>query len=108
MEFMAKFCPANEAWMAIMHLKSQKYYQGSRNVDSYIDEFEDLIEVSGYTDPITIVLKFHRGLNPSIQNRIAESGTDHLDDDDFDTWYSTARRFDQNRLTNEAFLAALL
>ena len=71
---MAKFCPANEASLAIMRLESQKYYQGTRDVDSYIDEFETLVEVSGYTDPIAIVLKFRRGLNPLIQNRIAESG----------------------------------
>ena len=31
---------------------------------------------------------------------------DHPDDEDFDGWYGTARRFDQNRLANEAFLVA--
>ena len=41
-----------------------------------------------------------------IQNKVAESGTDHPDDEDFDGWYGAARRFDQNRLANEAFLAA--
>jgi hypothetical protein len=29
-----------------------------RNVEAYIDEFKDLIDLSRYTDPITIVLKF--------------------------------------------------
>jgi hypothetical protein len=32
-------------------------------MEAYIDEFKDLIDLSGYTDPITIILKFHRGLN---------------------------------------------
>ena len=27
--FIEKFCPANEAWRAIMHLESHKYHQGS-------------------------------------------------------------------------------
>jgi hypothetical protein len=30
----------------------------------------------GYTDPTAIVLKFRRGLNATMQNKIAESGTD--------------------------------
>ena len=56
--FIERFCPVNEAWSAIMRLESQEYHQGSQDVDSYIDKFEDLIEISGYTDPILIVLKF--------------------------------------------------
>ena len=56
--FIEKFCPMNEAWSTIMHLESQEYHQGSWDVDSYIDKFEDLIEISGYTNLILIVLKF--------------------------------------------------
>ena len=41
-----------------MCLESQEYHQGPWDVESYIDEFEDLIEILGYTDPILIVLKF--------------------------------------------------
>ena len=74
MTFVEKFCPVNEAWSAIMHLESQEYHQGSRDVKSYIDKFEDLVEISGYTDPILIVLKFCQGLNTAIQNKVAESG----------------------------------
>jgi hypothetical protein len=43
--------------------------------------------MSGYTDPITIVLKFHRGLNSTTQDRIAEYGMDRLQDRDFDGWF---------------------
>jgi hypothetical protein len=59
-----------------MWLESDQYFQGRHNVDAYINKFKDLIDMSGYMDPITIVLKLQRGLNVMIQDRIAESGTD--------------------------------
>jgi hypothetical protein len=89
--------------MALMRLESDRYYQGKRNVEAYIDEFKDLVDLSGYTDPIAIVLKFRRGLNPTTQDRIAESGTDRPGDTDFNGWFKAARRLDLNRLANEAF-----
>jgi hypothetical protein len=76
LEFMSTFCPENEATSALMRLESDRYFQGQRNVEAYIDEFKDLVDMSGYTDPIAIVLKFHRGLNVAMQDKIAESGTD--------------------------------
>jgi hypothetical protein len=57
-EFMSTFCPENEAMSALMCLESDRYFQGQRNVEVYIDEVKDLINMSGYTDPIAIVLKF--------------------------------------------------
>jgi hypothetical protein len=57
-EFVVMFCPENEATTALMRLESDWYYQGKRNVEAYIDEFKDLINLSSYTDPIAIVLKF--------------------------------------------------
>jgi hypothetical protein len=102
-EFVATFCPENEATTALMRLESDRYYQGRWNVEVYIDEFKDLVDLSGYTDPIAIVLKFHRGLSPTTQDRIAESGTDRPSDTDFNGWFKAARRPDLNRLANEAF-----
>jgi hypothetical protein len=58
-EFTLTFCPENEATMALMRLESNRYFQAKWNVEAYIDEFKDLIDLSGYTDPIAIVLKFH-------------------------------------------------
>jgi hypothetical protein len=75
-EFKSIFCPENEATTALMTLESDRYFQGKRNVDAYTDEFRELIALSGYTDPITIILKFRQGLQPSTQDKIAESGTD--------------------------------
>jgi hypothetical protein len=89
--------------MALMRLESDRYCQGKWNVEAYIDEFKDLIDLSGYTDPIAIVLKFRCGLNLTTQDRIAESGMDRPMDRDFNGWFKAARRLDLNHLANEAF-----
>jgi hypothetical protein len=89
-EFVLTFCPENEATTALMRLKSNRYYQGKQNVEVYIDEFKDLVNLSSYTDHITIVLKFHQGLNLTTQNRITESGMDRLSDVDFNRWFKAA------------------
>jgi hypothetical protein len=60
-EFALTFCPENEATMALMRLESDRYYQGKWNMEAYIDKFKDLVNLSGYTDPIAIVLKFRTG-----------------------------------------------
>jgi hypothetical protein len=49
-EFVSTFCPENEATTALMRLKSDRYFQAKQNVEVYIDEFKDLINLSGYTD----------------------------------------------------------
>jgi Zinc knuckle/Retrotransposon gag protein len=101
--FVDSFCPENESTFALMRLESDRYFQSKRSVDAYVDEFEDLIDLSGYSDPLAIVIKFRRGLDPAIQDKIVELGTDRPKDDSPSSWYAAARRFDQNRLTNEAF-----
>jgi hypothetical protein len=102
-EFASTFCPENEATTALMLLESNRYYQGKQNVEVYIDEFKDLIDLSGYTDPITIMLKFRRGLNSTTQDRIVKSGTDRPGDTDFNGWFKAARHLGLNHLANEAF-----
>jgi hypothetical protein len=89
-EFTAAFCPENEATTALMRLESDRYFQGKRNVEAYIDEFKDLVNLSGYMDPIAIILKFRHGLNSTTQDRIAESGTDRPQDRDFNGWFKAA------------------
>jgi len=41
-------------------------------VDDYIDEFSELVQEAGYVDGLSIVMKFRRGLDRDIQDRIAE------------------------------------
>jgi hypothetical protein len=90
-EFMSTFCPENGATSALMCLESDRYFEGQRNVEAYIDKFRDLVNMSSYTDPIAIVLKFHRGLNATMQDKIAESGTDRPRDNDHQGWYAAAQ-----------------
>ena len=70
-EFRKEFTPAHSDALAINRLESAAYYQKNRPLDDYIDEFQDLVTESGYSDPKTIVVKFRRGLNPQIQNAVA-------------------------------------
>jgi hypothetical protein len=64
---------------------------------NFVGNVKDLVNLSGYTDPIAIVLKFCHGLNSATQDRIAESGTDRPQDRDFDSWFKATRRLDLNR-----------
>jgi hypothetical protein len=105
-EFMSTFCPENEAMSTLMCLELDRYFWGQHNVEVYIDKFKDLVDMSGYTDPIAIVLKFRQGLNATMQDKIAESETDRPQDDDHHGWYAAAHRFDLNQLANEAFCYA--
>jgi hypothetical protein len=89
-EFASMFCLENEATTVLMRLKSNRYYQGKQSVEAYINKFKNLIDLSGYTDPIAIVLKFRRGLNSTTQDRIAKSGTDRPGDTDFNGWFKAA------------------
>jgi hypothetical protein len=105
-EFRKEFCPANSDAAAINKLESTTYYQRSRSVDDYLDEFLDLIAEAGYTDPKTLVVKFRRGLDPQIQNVVATMANGRPSDIAPTAWYDAARNVDQNRASNEAFRSA--
>jgi len=102
-DFRKEFCPANSDAAAINKLESAAYYQKSRSVDDYLDEFLDLIAESGYTDPKTLVVKFRRGLDPNIQNAVATMTHGRPSDTAPSAWYEAAKNIDQNRASNEAF-----
>jgi hypothetical protein len=51
-EFRKEFTPSHADALAINQLES------NRSLDDFVDEFQDLIVDSGYTDPKTIVVKF--------------------------------------------------
>jgi hypothetical protein len=105
-EFKMEFTPPHEDSLAINRLESLAYFQKGQSLDDYIDEFQDLITDSGYTDPKTIVVKFRRGLSAQIQNAVATMASGRPSDTNPDEWYSMAQTVDQNRATNEAFQSA--
>jgi hypothetical protein len=86
-----------------MRLEGTRYFQGRKSVKDYVDEFEELVDTSEYTDDLAIVMKFRRGLDSEIQNKIAELRVDRPDDNDLKGWFEAAKRLDCNRLANEAF-----
>src|SRR5258705_70422 len=103
LDFISKFCPKNEATVALTKLESTRYYQGRKSVDDYIDEFLELVEEAGYSDGLSIVMKFRKGLDRELQDRIAEMVQGRPDDDDPEEWYAAARVLDANRAANQAF-----
>ena len=95
-KFKREFCPVYADSAAINRLESTAYFQKSRSVDEYLDEFQDLIMEAGYSNPKTIVVKFRRGLNTQIQNAIATMPSGHPSDMVPTNWYTAARSIDQN------------
>jgi hypothetical protein len=75
---------------AINKLESMAYYQRTRSVDDYLNEFLDLISESGYMDPKTLVVKFRRGLDPQIQNAVATMAIGCPSDTAPMAWYKAA------------------
>jgi hypothetical protein len=102
-EFRKEFLPAHSDAAAINKLETTSYFQRTRSVDEYLDEFLDLIAEAGYTDPKTLVVKFRRGLNPQVQNAVATMSAGRPSDIAPTAWYEAARNVDQNRASNEAF-----
>jgi len=104
--FRMEFFPLHSDAVATNKLEGTAYFQGQRTVDDYLDDFRDLISDSGYSDPKTIVVKFRRGLNPSIADAVATMASGRPDDLDPEAWYKAAIRFDQNQAANAAFRSA--
>jgi len=101
--FRTEFFPLHSDAAATNRLEGTGYFQSRRTVDDYLDDFRDLISDSGYTDPKTIVVKFRRGLNPTIADAVATMAAGRPDDLDPEAWYEAAIRIDQNQAANAAF-----
>lgn len=56
--FKMEFTPTHSNALAINRLESAAYYRKSPSLDDYMDEFQDLIADSRYSNPKTIVVKF--------------------------------------------------
>jgi hypothetical protein len=105
--FRNEFYPLHADVVATNVLEGQTYFQGDRNIDDYLDNFQDLIAESGYTSPKTIVVKFRCGLDPKIGDAVATMATNRPDDLDPEGWYEAAVRIDQNRAMNAAFRGSI-
>jgi hypothetical protein len=65
-EFQLRFVEENEQDQALTKLESHSYFQGSRNIYRYMDDFKQLAIMAGYTDALIRVTKHCSGLNPQI------------------------------------------
>jgi hypothetical protein len=101
--FHKTFYPVHESAEAMNRLESCNYHQGRRSVEDYVDEFVELIEKSGYKDGLAIVMKFRRGLDPMVQNRITTMIEGHPSDNDLEEWYLAAKVVALTRAANDAF-----
>jgi hypothetical protein len=105
-EFRKDFLPLNSEATAVNILETTAYFQGKRTVNDYLDQFQDLIDDSGYTDPKTIVVKFRRGLDRRISTALAGMASGRPSDMDPEAWFNLAVLMDQNRAADEAFQAS--
>jgi len=101
--FISKFCLKNEATVALTKLESTRYYQGRKSVDDYIDKFLELVEEAGYSNGLSTVMKFRKGLDRDLQDHIVEMVQGRPDNDDLEEWYAAARVLDANQAANQAF-----
>src|SRR5467141_14754 len=102
-QFQKDFLPLNAEAVAVNTLETTDYFQRSRTVDAYLDQFRDLICDSGYSDPKTIVVKFRRGLDRQISMALAGMPVGRPSDKDPEAWFHLAVQLDQNRAADEAF-----
>jgi Retrotransposon gag protein len=68
--FITEFCLKNKTVLALAKLETEKYYQGKRSVDEYVDDFKELIEQARYDQGCPVVVKFRWGLDKDIQDTI--------------------------------------
>jgi Retrotransposon gag protein len=101
--FRHQFFPLHKATDAMNQLELRQYHQDKHSIDEYINEFKALVEKAEYTDGRVIVMKFRRGLDPSIQSCIALMLDGRPKDDDPPVWYTAARTVALTHAANEAF-----
>ncbi|CAK5263572.1 unnamed protein product [Mycena citricolor] len=73
-KFKLRFVEENKQDHALARLETHAYYMGSRNVFKYTDEFNDLLDLAGYSDNLVKVTKCRAGLDPRINQAITTSG----------------------------------
>ena len=68
----------------------------------YLDSFQSLVSNTNYFNPRTLVVKFQKKLQTSIQNQITTMLVECSRNMDLETQYKTAKRVNQAYLVNEA------
>jgi hypothetical protein len=105
-EFVAEFCPKNEVQTSRTALETAAYFQGSRTVDEYVDEFKEVVDKARYFEGAHIVLKFRQGLNAKIQDHVACLTQGRPSDKIPKQWYDAAILCNENRIANAAFTSS--
>jgi hypothetical protein len=98
-----RFLPIDEAEEAINTLETDKYFQGKQTVDDYCDKFLDLVDHAGYNEGRQVVMKFRKGLDSEIADRVAMLQEKRPEDDDIKEWVRMAKEVARQRIRNEAF-----
>ena len=107
LQFRSQFFPVNAEADAVNTLEGSLYYQENWTVDDYIDSFLTLASDTRYTNPRTLVVKFHWGLKLNIQSQITTMPFRQPTDTNPEAWYTAAQRIDQVWLANKAFQSTL-
>ena len=74
----------SETRNALTKLEGTSWHHAKDSVEDYINHFQELINVVEYDDDKTIAIKFHKGLNLAIQNKVVFMGDGAVD---FDNLY---------------------
>jgi hypothetical protein len=102
-ELEQRFLPIDESEEAVNTLETDRYHQGKQTVDDYCDRFQDLVDHAGYTDGRQVVMKFRKGLEPEIADRVALLHEKRPKDDSLVDWIDAAKEIARQRVRNEAF-----
>ncbi|GLB43148.1 putative retrotransposable element tf2 155 kda protein type 1-like [Lyophyllum shimeji] len=106
-QFIAEFCPRDEKRKAATTFETSAYHQGSRSVDEYIDEFQDLAEEAQFPDGAQLVFRFRHGLDPRIEAKVANMVDRRPSDERVQEWIDAARLVDYNTRANQDFRSAV-
>jgi heme oxygenase len=76
------FLPLDESEEAANMLETDKYFQGKSTVEDYCDQFQDLVDHAGYAEGRHLVMKFRKGLETEVSDKVAMLQERRPEDDD--------------------------